>query len=376
MRIEHLTWSQVNAWRLAQHCLIQRLQPGDLVQAVRQTLGIQAQVMSAAELAIAERVDGLSPEKIQSALWQQRSLVKTWVIRQTLHLIAASDFSMYIAARRITDINWPAYFRHYGISREIVDKYLSICPEILSEEPLTRQQLAAAVGERIKSPELSDLLASKGWGTPLKPLAWRGELCFGPSNGQNVTFVRPSAWIGSWETIEPEAAMAAIARRYLQAYGPSLPDNFRIWWGTYIEPARQAFKSIADEILEVDVEGWHAYALRTSIEMMQNFEPAEVVNLLPLFDAYTFGLNRGQALEPLLSLSYQKQVYRPQGWISAVVLVGGMIKGIWESAIRRSKLYVAVKLFSEVSSGAREGITAEAERLGCFLNQPVLLEFK
>lgn len=51
-----LKWGQVNAWRLSQQALSQRLQPGELVQAVRQTLGIHAQVMSAAGMAIAARV--------------------------------------------------------------------------------------------------------------------------------------------------------------------------------------------------------------------------------------------------------------------------------------------------------------------------------
>jgi hypothetical protein len=51
------------------------------------TGGIQAQVMSAAELALGARVDGLSPQDVQSALWHHRTLVKTWAMRGTLDLI-------------------------------------------------------------------------------------------------------------------------------------------------------------------------------------------------------------------------------------------------------------------------------------------------
>ncbi len=72
-----LTWGQVNAWRLSQQNLTHRLQPGELIQAVSQSMGLHAQVMSAAEMAISARVDGLAPQDVQSALWRERTLVKT-----------------------------------------------------------------------------------------------------------------------------------------------------------------------------------------------------------------------------------------------------------------------------------------------------------
>ena len=59
--------------------------------------------MSAAELAIGARVDGLPPADVQAALWQERSLVKTWAMRGALHLIAASDLPLYVAARSLFD---------------------------------------------------------------------------------------------------------------------------------------------------------------------------------------------------------------------------------------------------------------------------------
>ena|SRR5687767_3559392 len=45
-----LTWQQVNAWRLAQHGLVPRLGQAGCTGAVQRTIGLQAQVMSAAEL--------------------------------------------------------------------------------------------------------------------------------------------------------------------------------------------------------------------------------------------------------------------------------------------------------------------------------------
>ena len=81
-----LSWQQAYAWRLLQHCLTQRLISQDFINAVRRAGGVQAQVMSTAELAIGARVDGLSPQDVQSARWKDRRLIKTWAMRAELHL--------------------------------------------------------------------------------------------------------------------------------------------------------------------------------------------------------------------------------------------------------------------------------------------------
>ena len=371
-----LKWSQVNAWRSSQHYLSRRLDRQDFIQAVTRIGGIQAQVMSAAELALGARVDGLSAQDVRSALWQERALIKTWAMRATLHLISASEFALYVAARSVDDPhNWIGYFEYYGISKSHYETYLAAAPEILGSEPMRREQLATALAEKTGVPELRDLIISKGWGSPLKPLAWRGDLCFGPNNGQNVTFVNPRKWIGERQSIEPYPALQEMARRYLRAYGPATVEEFALWWGMRLTPARKLFRSLANELEPVEVEGWLALALRDTIEPMQNSELTGSVNLLPLFDAYVMGIGRGADIEPILPREFQRLVYRPQGWISAVVLVDGYIKGTWVTTSRTSQTILKVNLFSPVSAAVRTGLEAEAERLSAFLDTKVVLEY-
>src|SRR6476661_8068466 len=94
-----LTWEQVHAWRLKQQCLAPRLGRRNSIGAAGRVLGVQAQVMSAAELSIGARVDGLKRADVQKALWQDRTLVKTWAMRGTIHLLAAEDLCLVVAAR-------------------------------------------------------------------------------------------------------------------------------------------------------------------------------------------------------------------------------------------------------------------------------------
>ena len=63
-----------------------------------------------------------------------------------------------------------------GINYEIID----VEPEVLGSGPMTREQLAAAAAEQVGLPVLGELIAKGGWGSPLKPSAFRGDLCFGP----------------------------------------------------------------------------------------------------------------------------------------------------------------------------------------------------
>jgi hypothetical protein len=182
----------VNAWRLSQHGLSPRLERRNFVKAVTRTNGIQAQVMSAAQIALWARVDGLTREDIRTALWQDHNLLKTWAMRGALHLIAASELPLFVAARSVYDyINWINYFKYYGITETQYEAYLAVAPQLLGSDPMTREQFAIAIAEYSGVSELYDLVLSKGWGTPLKPLAWRGDLCFGPNQGQNVTFINP-----------------------------------------------------------------------------------------------------------------------------------------------------------------------------------------
>lgn len=372
--MKSLTWNQVNAWRLAQHGLAPRLNSNGIVEMASRLYGIHAQVMSAAELALGTRTDGLTPQDVQAALWEDRTLVKTWAMRGTLHLLAADDLPLHAAARRVDPRNWMSDLQAQGISQKQRDAFLEAVPEILGDEPMTREQIAAAVGEQLGLSVLGELIASSRWGTPLKASAFRGDLCYGPNQGQNVTFVNPKKWLKKWEPVEPEAAFQEIARRYLRAYGPLTPRNFARWWNEgRVNVAKKLFKQIEDELEPVDVEGWQALALRSTVEPMQQSAVSGVVRLLPMFDAYVLDIARMG--EPILSKQYWKRVFRQQGWTTAVVLVDGNIKGVWDYKTNGTQTTVTVEMFDPPAKHIQQGIEAEAARLEGFLNTTVVLEF-
>jgi hypothetical protein len=372
-----LSWPQVNAWRLRQHALAPRLEREEFLGVASRTCGLQAQVMSAAEQALGIRVEGTTPKDVQDALWDERSLVKTWAMRATLHLLAAKDLPLYVAARSLDEpLNWDYYFSYYGIDKPQLEAYPKAAPEILADRPMTREALARAISEHIGVPALYDLMVSKGWGTPLKPLAWRGTLCFGSNDGRNMTFVNPRHRLGARITVDPNEALQEIARRYLSAFGPATVEQFAQWWGMRLTPARALFRSLEAELEAVEIEGFPALTLRESIEPIKAAVPGGAVHLLPLFDAYLMGIGRGADIEALLPTQHYRLVYRPQGWSSAVVLEDGFVRGVWEAKTRRSQTAIALRMFSPPTAALRRGIEAEAQRLAAFWETDVSLAYQ
>jgi hypothetical protein len=372
-----LTWEQVHAWRLEQHCLAPRLARQDSSRAVERVLGLQAQVMSAAELALGARVDALTREDVQAGMWQDRTLVRTWAMRGTLHLFAAQDLPLVVAARSAGGSRpWLSFFVQNGFTEAQYDEMVLTVPEVLGEEPMTREALANVVAAQMNAPQVSKALLTSSWGTLWKPSMFKGDLCFGPSEGRTNTFVNPRKWLRNWKESNPHDAVQEVARRYLSTYGPATPRDFSFWWnGGGTTFGKEAFNSLKDEAVSVEVEGWKATALRSSIEAMERAgsKAEHTVRLLPMFDVYV--LARSRNLEPVLDMGHKGKVFRPAAWVSAVVLVDGRIKGVWEYETRKQQTTVKVSMFDSPSPRLRKEVEGEVERIGSFLGTGVAVDF-
>lgn len=367
-----LVWKQVARWRAARHFLDKRASRDRMLQVVSQICGVQAQVMSAAELALWARVQGITAEGVQNALWSDRTLVKTWAMRGTLHLLAAEDLPLYVAGMRArkTNFHTPAYQKYHGVQAGEAEAIMEAIPRALAGRTLTREQLAREVAQLTGKPHLKEVLLS-GWGALLKPAASQGSLCFGPDQGRNVTFVHPQDWLGGWQAMDTDEALQTLVRRYIAAFAPATPDDFVRWWsGINIGLVKKLFKSLGDEIEEVEVEGEKGWALAADASQMASMPEGTTVNLLPNFDTYVIAAQHHRR-HLLTDDQYMPKVYRTGGWISPVVLVNGMVAGVWEYEQKRSQITVTIDLFAPASKAVKQAIEAEAERLGGFLGGDV-----
>ena len=342
--------------------------------------GLHAQVMSSAELTLWTRVEDLEPGTVQRALWEERSLVKTWAMRGTLHLLPSSELHLWHAAlgtsRRYLRPN--AWRNYFGITLEELDALTDAIATALQGRELTREELVQHVGRLTGSATLGAKLAENSWGTILKPAAFTGRLCFAQSVGQRVRFTHPATWLAAPSTagVDPQAAMLDITRRFLAAYGPATHRDLARWWGGGggATAVRKWIGLLASEVSEVSIDGTQAWMLSAHVRKLRDFPLKRSVRLLPGFDQYVVAASHHAA--HLLPGDLRSRVYRPQGWISPVLLVNGFMQGVWRHEIKGSRVEIVIEPFVKAPAWVRSAAAEEAERLAEFLGGNLKLSWK
>lgn len=358
-----LTWPQVHAFRLRRHHLLEKAPKRDLARVVGEIGGAQAQLMSAAELQVAVRVD-CDVADVRKALWTERNLVKTWLMRGTLHLARAKDLPIYTAAmsRRWVHVS-NSWLKFVQVTEPELWKLVDDIGAALDGKPLTREELIAVVGKG-KPARIIQALSS-GWGGMLKPAARNGKLCFGPSRGQNVTFVSPHEWLHDWEETDPEQAVVEAARRYLRVYGPATKTDFSRWWGNWPGVANAAWTGLAKELVTVTVAGTRLDALASDVEAMSKAKSEKSVQLLPLFDPYLMGYSNR---DHLFDRVHAPKVSRTSGWISAVILVDGAVAGTWTHTVAKDRLRVELAPFKPLTTAVRAEVRKRTREIATALD--------
>jgi len=252
------------------------------------------------------------------------------------------------------------------------------------DQPLTQRELAERVSQslgssmramrgggwgnrsRISGVEVGSLTLPAGY--VLHLASARGVVCYGPSRGNEPTFVRADAWIPRWRDVPSERAEAELLRRYLRAFGPATPTDFALWTGMTLADAREIWTRVEAEIAPLSVDGWGAALLRDDlIELQAAALEQPSVRLLPYFDSFLLGHKDRQHL---VATRDRNSIYRAQGWVAPVVLADGRAVGVWAHARQAKRLSVRVTQFAPLSRRVAAGIRDEARDFGRFLGAP------
>jgi Winged helix DNA-binding domain len=356
---------QIHAMRLDRHHLLDR-EPADLLMLCRDLCGVQAQVMSAAYLQLWARNHSLTRAEIEDALWKSRSLVKTSLMRQTLHVIAADEFPLYIAALKRSRIKAVlGIMARCKISRDEADDLTALILETLASGPLDRAAIRAAVHPKVSKRVRSWM--SKVWSIMRIPVA-EGLVCYGSGEGNQTTFIRTDQWLPGQATIDEHKAKCELLRRYLRAYGPATLKDFAHWSGMSMVEVRELELFAQDEFADRD----GLLHLRDDVEFLQERAPkCASVHLLPHFDVYLLAhATKDHFLDP----RFYKRVYRNQGWISPVLLIDGEIAGVWRYDPAGKKLTVTIEAFQTVPRRLHRQIEQQAEALANFFGRTLELK--
>jgi uncharacterized protein YcaQ len=355
----------------------------DPVTISRDMCGVQAQVMSAAYLQLWARNHALTRSEIEDALWKTRTLVKTSLMRQTLHLIPADEFPLYIAALRPSRVAQALRtMARFGISREEGESITPLIMDALSAGPLRRPAIAAVVRPKVSKRARAWMEAC--WSMIRIPVA-EGSICYGRGEGNEIVFIRTDQWLKDRsikdqrlpklkvESVAVTQAQCEIFRKYLRAYGPASLHDFAHWSGISMQEVKPLLPLLQAELAEIPGEKKDRWLFPEDVAILNKTSTKGTgVRLLPIFDSF---LLAHREKDHLLSMQHYKRVYRNQGWISPVVLVDGAIAGVWSHKIQNKKLFVEVDPFGKLTRTRRAAIKREGEALAVFFESKLDLKF-
>lgn len=379
-RLPTMRWAGIVARRLERHHLA-RPSPGDPASVVRTMCGAHAQMLSAAELSVALRLDGGTRSDVQHALWEDHALVKTFGPRGTVHLLAADDLWWWTAALATVP---PTARQAPGVrlDRAQTDEVVAAIGAALADADLTADELGEAVIAAVGPWAAEETMPAFGgfwprWRQALHEPATARVLCFGPNRGRKVTYTSPARWIEGFEPADdPSAALATLVAAYLHSFGPATPTQFARWLAAPAPWATGVFADLADE---GRIEAVRITGAPTGDGSGDDGDGAWVnagdtdtptrtrgVRLLGHFDSYTVGSHPRSLVFP--GAAADRALTNGQAGNMSVVLVDGIARGVWHQKRSGRRVAITVELFDELTAARSTALERQVEHIGEILD--------
>jgi len=377
-----LSRDQVNSWRLSKNHLAERALKRDMPLVVSDACGLQAQVLSGAALSLWARVENITIEDVEDALWKHWTLVKTWAMRGTLHLLSSYSLSTYVAALKTRhDLHGEKISyrigpgpedKKYEITKAEQEQITKAIDNALDQHTLTREELAHEIVKRTKlRPILQSHLVS-GFGSLLQQAAHQGSLIFGPSQGAKVTFTRPDQWLGRQDQPSSEQALRTLLRQFYSTYGPATFEDFAHWWGVSAPEAKPLEQLIAGELEQVEFDHQPSKMLSRDVDQIHSIDEAHCIRLVPSWDTHVMFYH---PREFFVSQAYRTRIFRQIQGNAPVLLVDGIAAGTWEKIKKKAGIEIMVRPFKALSSAQKRTVEEEGGLLREFFGTNVQLSF-
>lgn len=328
-------------------------------QVVRHLGAIQAQDYRGGLWAVGVRAGEARESTVEQAL-ANRSIVRTWPMRGTLHLVAAEDVRWMLAllAPRVLA-------RAAGRYRE-----LELEPALFTRSRRLFEKALHGGGQRTRD-EMYRLLDEAGIPSAgqrgihiLQRLALDGILCFGPRRGKQQTFVLLEEWIPPARLRSREEALADLALRYFNSHGPATLKDFSWWAGLSPTDARNGQEFSARQLTHASAGGEDYWGPRDGPANTKK-NPAAI--LLPPFDEFLVAYkDRSAALE-------RAHGRHLPSLLSPTIVVKGRIIGTWRKNSGNDGVVITPRFFDRPERGEMHSVEAAARRYGAYLGRVTVL---
>jgi len=341
--VRTLTRPELTAALAARQMLLdrQRLAPAE---AIRRLTPLQGQDAPAPYFALAARLDRFTPADLEAAI-SSGSVVKTTIMRLTLHLAAAGEYPAYAQlARQARMRTWRKTYAHLDEARLVAELGAWLGEPRTNDEIRERVRRYGGVAE--------DPWSAVIFARTLVPLV---QL---PPAGFWRDRRRPAFVVDPRPRPDPVAAAALVASRYLAAFGPASRRDVAGWAGV----AQRDFAEAWPRLATVSYRDEHGTEL---LDLPgKPLPPASTklpVRLLARWD------------QALLAYAERERIIPPEvGPLKltlagdATVTVDGRVAASWQLQRAGGAVKVAVTPHVEIRRSARAEIRAEARRTARF----------
>lgn len=319
--------------------------------------GAQAQDVYAGPLTFRARSRRLTAADVHRARTDERSLLRTWVMRKTIHLIPTEDAGWLLplfepaiekwSRRRLVQLGMPGGRQEKAL--EAIGRALD------GEGPITRSEAS----DRVESAGVTLDTQTRLHVTLLAVTS--GMACLGPDQGRQACLVLRQDWLGELPPFDREAALAELARRYLRAFGPATDRDLASWSGLGLREVRAGLEAIAPELVDVRVGDIPMVELA---EARRRAPATPQVRLLGPFDTYLLGYaSRDFAVAPRHMAALKQG---GGGWIRPVILRDGEVIGGWRYARKQGRIEATIGSHGSLAPDVRSAVEAEVADIARF----------
>lgn len=323
---------------------------------------VQAQDYLGALWALGLRMKTAREEAIEKAI-ADRTVVRTWPMRGTLHFVAPEDVRWMLellTPRVISRLR--ARHRQLELDQKAFDR---------SRDVLTR---ALEGGRQLTRDALFKTLNAAGIATAgqrgihiLARLAQDGLLCFAAREGKQQTFALLEEWVPPARKLSRDEALAELAGRYFTSHGPATVQDFTWWSGLTVADAQKGIEAAGSRLKSEAIDGQTYWF---SAEAPAAKPSSSAAYLLPPYDEYTIAYkDRSAVLDaPKSRLVSSNGIFWP------TIVLDGRVAGTWKREIRRGSVFITLSPFAPLEKKERQTVAAAAERYGAFLGMPAVVD--
>lgn len=318
---------------------------------------VQAQDYVGALWAVGLRMQKATEDAVEQAI-ADRTIIRTWPIRRTLHFAAAADvrWMLELLKPRAITSNGRRLEKEY----ELDEAAFARCRDLLERALEGGKQLSRPAMYRVL--EAGKISTGNGRGLHIVcHLSLNQILCFGARQGKQHTFTLLDEWAPAAKPMERDAALAELARRYFTSHGPATLRDF-IWWSGLTVAEARAGLELAKPHLVQEVIGGQTYWLAPSTPVAK--EASLTAHLLPAYDEYTVAYkDRSAVLDPL----YARQASTGNGIFNPIIVIDGQVVGAWKRTLKKGALAITPSPFAKLNKAETRAFAAAASRYGEFL---------